>query len=262
MDLVFSPTVCPEASLPEALRLAKASGFSRLELFRDWTESTPVHDDWSVRMVREAVAEAGCVLTGFNIRNLTGRKADSDERNLGYNLRQLEWDIHLGRALGVKQINLKGGARTDEALEDLVEGVNQLLERIPDVTLNLGNQTGNRLQGLEDYQAVMPKVGDRARVLLDTGHLLTAGEDVMAVAEALGDRIGRVHLRDQQGEKPVPFGEGELPFEPLLGLLRAVGYEGELVVELEGVDWAGEEEALVAARGFVEGVLERVGHPE
>ncbi|SVD04324.1 uncharacterized protein METZ01_LOCUS357178, partial [marine metagenome] len=95
-------------------------------------------------MVREALADAGLALTSLNIRNLTGRKADSDEHDLAYNLRQLEWDIHLGRALGLSSINTKGGERTDEALADLIEGVNTLLNKIPDISLILGNQKDNR----------------------------------------------------------------------------------------------------------------------
>ena len=255
MHLVFSPTLCPDLLLPEMLDLANAAGFSRVELFRAYTESTPVHRDWSVPMVRTALAEAGLVLSGFNIRNLTGRKADSDERNLAYNLRQLEWDIHLGRALGVRTMNMKSGARTREAIADLVEGVNTLLENIPDIALNLGNHRGNRLQGLADYQAVMPKLPERARVLLDTGHLLSVGEPIMPFAEALAGRIGVVHLRDQQGETPVPFGEGELPFAALFKLLADSGYDGPLVVELEEVDWDEPLPAALAARQYVEGLL-------
>ena len=62
MQLVFSPTLCPDLLLPEVLDLAKAAGFSRLELFRAYTESTPVHHDWSVPMVRTAIADAGLQL--------------------------------------------------------------------------------------------------------------------------------------------------------------------------------------------------------
>jgi sugar phosphate isomerase/epimerase len=258
MQLVFSPTICPQAQLPAVLELARETGFKSLELFRAWTESTPVHPDWSVRRVREALAAAEMQLTSLNIRNLTGRKADSDERNLGYNVRQLEWDIHLARALGLKQISLKGGARSDEARDDLIEGMNQLLERIPDVSFNLGNHKGNRLQGLEDFQAVMPHLDPRVGVLLDTGHLLSVGEDVIAFAEAYADRIGLVHLRDQKGEKPVPFGQGDLPFEPLLRLLKNAGYTGHLVIELEEVDWADPREALVQSRQYIEDLLEQL----
>ena len=255
MHLVFSPTLCPDALLPAVLDLATTAGFTHLELFRAHTQSTPVHDDWSVPMVRAAIAAAGLTLSGFNIRNLTGRKADSDERNLNYNLRQLEWDIHLGRALGLKEMNTRGGARTAEAREDLIEGIDKLLANVPDITLNLGNQKDNRLQTLADYQAVLPQLPDRARVLLDTGHLLAANEPILPFAEALADRIGLVHLRDQQGAKPVPFGQGDLPFADLLGILNNADYQGPLVIELEDVDWAEPLPAVIAAREYVENLL-------
>ncbi len=256
MQLVFSPTLCPDLLLPDVIDLTKAAGFWRLEIFRAYTKSTPVHDDWSVPMVRDALADAGLALTSLNIRNLTGRKADSDEHNLAYNLRQLEWDIHLGRALGLSSINTKGGERTDEALADLIEGVNTLLNKIPDISLNLGNQKDTRLQNLADYQAVMPELPTRARVLLDTGHLLTADEPIMPFAEALADRIGHVHLRDQKGDKPVPFGTGDLPFAELITLLKDSHYDGLLVIELEEVDWAEPLPAAIAAREYVEGLVD------
>ena len=53
-------------------------------------------------MVRERLSSAEIELSGLTIRSLTGRKADSNERNLAYNLRQIEWDIHLARAIGTK----------------------------------------------------------------------------------------------------------------------------------------------------------------
>jgi sugar phosphate isomerase/epimerase len=255
MQLSFSPTLCPDLPLKETLDLAVEAGFERIELFRAWTDSSPVHPDISVRVARERLDEAGVSLTGLNIRNLTGRKRDSDERNLEYNLRQLTWDIHLAHALRLKQASLKGGARTDEAMEDLVEGLNKLLETHSDIQLNLGNHHGNRVQGLEDFKAVMPNVGDRVRVLLDTGHLLTSGENVMAVAEGFADRIGVVHLRDQKGDTPVPFGEGDLPLEDLLGLLSQSGFDGPIVIELERATWGEPVEAARQAKACVEDIV-------
>lgn len=254
MDIAFSPTVSPRLELPQVLELAADSGFKCIELSRDATESSPVHPNTSVPMVRERIAAAGFSLVGLNIRNLTGRKADSDERNLPYNLRQLEWDIHLGRALGLKAFNLSGGARTDEAQEDLIEGTNALLERLPGIQLNLGNQLGNRLQGLADFQAILPSLDERAHVLLDAGHLLAAGEDVLSFAEAFADRIAVVHLRDYQGDRSVPFGQGDLPFADLFSILKGTQYTGSLVVELESADWAPPRQALAAARAYTEEV--------
>ena len=59
----------------------------------------------------------------------------------------------------------------------------------------------------------------------------------MRFADVLAGRIGRVHLRDQVADTPVPFGEGEAPFEELLNLLTDCGYDGPLGVELKDVDW-------------------------
>ncbi len=255
MELVFSPTHCPSALLPDATDLARRAGFDKIELFRTWTQSSPVHPDWSVRMVREQLDASGVTLTGLNIRNITGRKADSDERNLPYNLRQIEWDIHLTRALRLKSANTKGGARTDEAMEDLIGGVNTLLERVPDISLNLGNHRGNRLENIDDYSAVLPNVGERARILVDTGHLLSAGLDVVGFTEKFADRIGLVHLREQKGATPVPFGEGDLPFQDLVKLLDGAGYDGHLVVELEHADWDLPVRAAADARDFVAALL-------
>lgn len=255
MQLSFSTTVCPKLLLPDALEIATNAGFNRIELFRTWTESSPVHADTSVRTVRERLENAGVTLTGLNIRNITGQKADSNERDLRYNMRQVEWDMHLSRALNLNSANLKGGARTDEATEDLIEGINNVLERVPDFTLNLGNHKGNRLENIDDYKTILPQVPDMAKVLMDTGHLLSADVDILTFAETFADRIGLVHLRDQKGETPVPFGEGDLPFADVIKILKDAGYEGELVIELEKVTWGEPAETAAVAREYIENLL-------
>ena len=187
MDLVFSPTACPELELPQVLQLAADSGFKRIQLFRDATESSPVHPNTSVPMVRERIAAAGFSLAGLNIRNLTGRKADSDEHNLPYNLRQLEWDIHLGRALGLTEFNLSGGARTDEAQEDLIEGTNELLERLP------GSLMARRIAAHREYEAA--NEARRARMRQEAEQKQAAG------------KRKRESLRPQRGKAGVSYAE-------------------------------------------------------
>lgn len=77
----------------------------------------------------------------------------------------------------------------------------------------------------------------------------------MTVARAFAGRIGVVHLRDQKGETPVPFGKGDLPFSDLLALLKESDFNGPLVIELENVTWAKSLEAAKTARAFVENLL-------
>lgn len=254
MYLSFSTTLCPEASLSEAIQLAQQAGFDQIELFRTRTRSSPVDPNISVPMVRRMLDSAGIRLSGLNIRNITGKR-ESGQHDPSYNLRQVEWDIHLARALKLNNANTKGGDRSEQSLKDLIEGVNTLLNRIPDITLNLGNHHGNRLENLSDYRLIMPDLDSRARILLDTGHLLTAGEDILKFADTFANRIGVVHLRDQVDDHPVPFGKGNLPFDDLMNLLKQVDYRGPLVVELENVDWASPVEAAETAHNFVESLL-------
>jgi sugar phosphate isomerase/epimerase len=226
--------VCPHCRLPEALALVKQAGYEGIELCRLGAESTPVHPDISVRVARETIQQSGLALTGFEIRPLTGRKADSNERNLSYNLRQLEWDIHLALSLGCHEIALFGGAPNDEAREDLIAGIGQLLERVPDISLNVGSRPGTCLAKLADYQAVLPQQPERARLLLDTGALLAAGEDPLAVARAFAGRIGSVRLAP---------GSADLPLAELRAFLKDISYDGALVVDLPPAD-----DPLAAAR--------------
>lgn len=231
MILSCRAMVCPQLRLPDALALVKDAGYDGIELIRLGVESTPVHPDISVRAAREAIQASGLALTGFEIRPLTGRKADSDQRNLAYNLRQLEWDIHLARALGCREIALFGGAPTDEAREDLAAGIAQLLEKVPDIRLNVGSRPETCLATLADYRAILPQQPERARLLLDTGALRAAGEDPLAVARAFAGRIGSVRLAPSATDTPA-----------LMETLTARGYEGPLTIDLPPA-----EEPLAAA---------------
>jgi sugar phosphate isomerase/epimerase len=225
MILSCRTTVCPQLRLPEALALVKEAGYDGIELVRLGAESTPVHPDISVRAAREAIQSSGLLLTGFEIRPLTGRKADSDERNLSYNLRQLEWDIHLARALACHEIAVFGGAPNQEAREDLTAGIAQLLEQIHDVRLNVGSRPGTCLATLADYRAVLPQQPERARILLDAGAIRAAGEDPLAVAREFAGRIGSVRINPSEPESAA-----------LIETLRAGGYNGPLTIDLSPAD--------------------------
>lgn len=225
MILSCRTMVCPQLRLPESLALVKEAGYDGIELVRLGAESTPVHPEISMRVAREAIQTSGLRLTGFEIRPLTGRKADSDERNLAYNLRQLEWDIHLARALGCHEIAVFGGAPNDEAREDFAAGIAQLLEKVPDIRLHVGSRPGTCLVTLADYRAVLPSQPERARLLLDTGALRAAGEDPLAVIQAFPDRIGSVRLDPSAADTTA-----------LLDALAACGYAGPLTIDLLPAD--------------------------
>jgi len=243
VQLTFSPTVCPKLQLPDTLKMVKNSGFSRIQLERLNSASSPVQNDTSVSMVRERLSSAGIKLSGLTIRSLTGRKADSNERNLAYNLRQIEWDIHLARALGTKNIALSGGDSGQESFDDLVEGIQSLIERVPDVNIILMNRSDSCFNSLQDVQSVLSKIGDsRFQIRVDTNELLVCGEDVIEYTSAIGDRVGDVSIRCGNEIEFGDAGYKEKLISDLISLLQSLKFKGPLIVEgdplpvQEGID--------------------------
>jgi inosose dehydratase len=92
----------------------------------------------------------------------------------------------------------------------------------------------------------------RVQLLVDTGHLVFAGVDPLAILRRWSDRVAHVHLKNvrpdvvararaagwsfaaavRAGVFTVP-GDGGLDFEPFLDALSERGYRGWLVVEAE-----------------------------
>lgn len=77
---------------------------------------------------------------------------------------------------------------------------------------------------------------DSPAATLDVSHAAVSGSDVLAMAEALGDRLAHVHLGD--GTKPglpdehlVP-GRGTQPCAELLSWLSRSGYSGYVILEV------------------------------
>jgi sugar phosphate isomerase/epimerase len=88
-------------------------------------------------------------------------------------------------------------------------------------------------------------------LLLDTGHLTCAGSDSVAMVQALGPRIGHVHLKDFTADDPttwrwpgskfweegrfIELGDGNMGLDvpAVLEALQRVGYDGWISVELD-----------------------------
>lgn len=80
-----------------------------------------------------------------------------------------------------------------------------------------------------------PSDEDYTSVTLDISHTSVAGDDAMAMARGLGDRLAHVHLGDGSGiakdEHLVP-GRGNQPCAELLEHLAGIDYSGHVVLEV------------------------------
>lgn len=109
-----------------------------------------------------------------------------------------------------------------------------------DVILAVENMYPLRARATEvvPYARHWDPVGqDYEHVTLDLSHTAASGSDALVMAAELGDRLAHVHLADGTGmamppdEHLVP-GRGSQPCAELLTRLRATGYTGSVVLEV------------------------------
>jgi len=144
---------------------------------------------------------------------------------------------------------------SDEEWKRLTEGLNRLGEvaKEKDMTLTYHHHMGTGVQTAAEIDRLMEHTqAGLLDLLFDTGHLVFAGEDHMAVLNKWGRRIKHVHLKDvrpavvemvkrekksflsavKAGAFTVP-GDGSIDFVPVFAALKEFGYKGWWVVEAE-----------------------------
>lgn len=137
----------------------------------------------------------------------------------------------------------------------LCTGLNRLGEiaRGEGMRLCYHHHMGTGVMSRSDVDRLMSSTDSAlVHLLLDTGHMAYAGDDPVAAAEAYGDRIKHVHLKDvrpavvkraqdedlsfqdaiEAGVFTVP-GDGSIDFPAIFAALARNDYEGWLVVEAE-----------------------------
>ena len=151
------------------------------------------------------------------------------------------------------------------------------LNRVGEITLKEGvrscvhNHGGTPLETREEIDRLFSLV-DRELVFMgpDTGHLALGGVDVVEFFRDYADSIKTVHLKDvdlpvleegrAQGweywtfkEKGVwtELGQGFLDFPAMLEILKAVDYDGWLVVETDVTQLPTAEESAVVSRNYL-----------
>lgn len=109
----------------------------------------------------------------------------------------------------------------------------------------LHNEVGTQIADQESVLRVLETT--TASLCLDTGHLVAAGGDPLAILAAWRDRVTHVHLKDVrmpssgeayqdamalwEGDVFCPLGSGDGLVDEVLQSLRADGYAGWIVVE-------------------------------
>jgi inosose dehydratase len=122
----------------------------------------------------------------------------------------------------------------------------------------LHNEVGTQLATQDDVTRVLSSTD--AALCLDTGHLVAAGGDPVAILDAWWDRVTHVHLKDTSSAGPYtdamalwegdvfcPLGAGVGRIDEILAALRAGDYSGWLLVEQDVLPEGPEGYAKAAA---------------
>lgn len=243
-DHILDISAQQSISTAEALQEARSLGISQLEV------SFHNGDGHAQALARELSA-AGMGVSAIPAYFSFGRDADVAA--------QAQPAFRLAKELGADRLLVipgfvQGGPKEVEyQTQAMVTAVARLGE--------LADQEGLRLT-MEDYDNASAPFSTSAGMLrflsacptltacFDTGNFRFMAEDTLSAYEALGGRIGHVHLKDRAysptyGDDgltaadgvalyPCPVGQGEMPIAQVLERLKADGYSDTYTIEHYG----------------------------
>ncbi|WP_375002342.1 TIM barrel protein [Aeromicrobium sp. CTD01-1L150] len=168
----------------------------------------------------------------------------------------------------------------DTAWKVLLEHLDRIADHATDrgVTAVLHPHVGTMVEGADDVERVLD--GSRIDLCVDTGHLVAAGADPVAITRAHPGRVGHVHLKDVDARLArrvlageitfsdavaaglwTVLGEGSVDIAAMIGALEQTGYQGWYVLEQDlmlpdgGPDGDGPAADVRRSLAYLEGAL-------
>jgi len=225
ISLAVSPCSNPDLTLDAALAAYAEVGFSRFELFTSWCKSAADPTAEPEEYLRVA-AKLGFKFSSIHIPPI------GDDIDAGIALAART--CRLGAALGCRAALVK--AKSRELYIAAAQKFLNVITGIPIIPV-LQNHAGSPISSLDDYREVLGGIDDpRMKCTLEVGHFHSVGVPWSEGYELLRGRIELVHIKDQVGAQSVPFGAGEIDLPGLFARLKADGYNGDVVIEMEVAD--------------------------
>jgi sugar phosphate isomerase/epimerase len=244
--LVISSCSLPKAGLDEVLGAFAGIGYRRFELFTEWAASRV---DWrgDPNSLRALGARYGMTFAALHLPPV--RPAAYDET-----LADAIAAARFAAAVGAGVVLFKAAD-----LPTYARAARPLLDAAVPLGLNvvIQNHRGTALERPEQALWVLEQADDpRLRTLLEVGHYHSVGVGWHEAADALGESITYVHIKDQVGAQSVPFGTGEIDLPGLFRYLEGErGYRGEYVIEMEVADPENTVDYCRTAREYVGSLL-------
>ncbi len=243
--LGFSTIGCPDYTVDQVVALAKDHGYAGIEIrFLHGTVdllSLPELSPEGLPDTRRRFADAGIdvVSIGTSVRM---NSLDTEARNKARELAQA--NLAIAEGLGAKYLRVFGGPLPpDQDRDKTLDAIASGLGEIADMTAAEGIES--LIETHDDFCKAdsildLYRRGASARlgVLWDTLHSYRHGDSGAETWGKLGDRIKLVHVKDAYTATPTKFdfaltGEGNVPVDLFLDILKAADYRGYVNFEWE-----------------------------
>lgn len=248
-------------SFADALRGTVAAGYDRIELSAvvGWTPHVDLGEDPDV--VRARVADHGLTATG-----LSAHSDLTTPDGVEYAVRAIEW----ARSYGLDTVTtaIGGHGEADEDLDKFLDGFAPVVEAAERLGVTVALEIhGSLMSTGARARPIIDRIGSpRVGVKYDTANCeyyggVRAVDDFAAIADKVVSLDAKDHIGGVGAWNFPPPGAGQIDWQDLGHVLRAGGFAGPVVVEIEFVDqqWPdhdGVVAALVTAREtLVEHVL-------
>jgi len=196
------------------------------------------------RHVKSLLATKGLAVESVRVAVPRGQAGGglSEAATIDRTLENARKGMLLARELGVRTVAMHvgdltrlAGAAGGTGLPEgtVISALRELAQQADAAGLTLALSA----EGAEAFARILKGVDfDRAKVNLDGARLIGAGEDALKVAEEFHGEIGQFTADDavRAGSKvrAALLGEGQLPLEALMEILREQGFSGPLVVDV------------------------------
>jgi sugar phosphate isomerase/epimerase len=249
MKISFTTLGCPNWDMNTICARGREYGFDGVD-FRGYLDALdvtvlPAFTTGAAETKRK-LDDAGLEVSGISS---SIRVCASDLRD--ENLEEARRTIAVAQALGCKNVRVFGGGEPDQVgREAAADAGRACIEAILALDgardLRWLFETHDHWIRSADCALLLERIPDPAfGVLWDMGHTpRVVGETPQETVAAIGARIGYTHVKDavygpdheramQDGWRYVPPGKGQLPLAEAVAALKAVGYDGWIVLEHE-----------------------------
>lgn len=240
----FSTIGCPNYDIPQVVELARANGFTGIEIrFLRGTVDIAALPEFTTGLAetRRRFDDAGIKVVGINtgVRMLSLDPAVREQQRAAARA-----NLVIAQGLGANYLRLFGGPIPPEqdrerALDAIAEGLGE----IADLTLAGGVhsliETHDSFCRADTILDLYRRgASDNLGVLWDTLHSYRHGDSGEETWSKLGERIRLVHVKDAYVATPQKFdfaltGEGTVPVAGFLDLLERENYDGYVNFEWE-----------------------------